>query len=367
MDNYHQSNHELIIRFGSNSNSESLQRSIDQRCGYVAILGLPNAGKSTLLNACLDLKLVGVSRKPQTTRRSILGISNHDHAQIIFIDTPGIIRENNTKTNLDKFYLNQTYSVLKDADSVVYLIDGSIWLNKEDHKIANLITTCIYYLNSIVTKINVSNESKVKILVVISKCDRLNKYQLIQAQQSISIALEQYLDKICQKRSFLSLKKRLIQASDKFPYVHPISSKISKDVDYFKQIVINNLPYNQFYFDRDQVSDKSDNYIVSEIIKEFVFRSMGDEIPYHTGVMTKLSANRGIVEKTHIDVFSTIIVSKKSHKGMIIGKQGAKINALRKYSRKKIEDYLGCKINLKLWVKVQTSWSKDPKTLEELL
>ena len=334
-----------------------------QKSGFVAILGLANAGKSTLLNSCVKTKLAGVSKRPQTTRHKIMGIISECNCQIIFIDTPGILTQSRN-TQLDKFYTNQTYSALSDADIIVFLIDSNIWYAKNQLK-EKLIANNFKYLDKILQMY--CKTSQCKVLLMLSKKDKLNKHQianvLIDANNRFNNLMSSF------DKEFAKIVNQMIICDENDSYFFALSSKLLDDLDCFKINLYNNLPEHEFYYDKDIKSDKSNNFVISEIIREFIFRRMGDEIPYSTAVTTQINTfnhqDHSILKPAEINC--TIMVNKKSHKGMIIGKNGAKLADLRKYSTPKIERYLNCKIKLSFWVKVQKNWTENKKNISDFL
>ncbi|MEX0684856.1 MAG: GTPase Era [Balneolales bacterium] len=275
------------------------------KSGYVAIIGLPNAGKSTLLNAFLEQKLSIITPKAQTTRHRITGIHSDDESQIIFLDTPGII---NPKYKLQEAMMAAVDNAGRDADVIIHLVDPK----EDDHSVE--ITKALKELK------------KTKILVV-------NKTDLIPD----------------------SVVKSTIQGwASEIKYLHTvgISALQGRGVKELMTLIKNLMPEGPAYYPKDQLSDHPERFFISEIIREKLFLQFRQEIPY--------SCTVNIVEYTETDtkdqIDAEIIVSRDSQKGMIIGKHGAAIKKLGIDSRRDIENFLGKKVNLKLFVKVRDNW-----------
>lgn len=289
------------------------------RCGYVALLGRPNAGKSTLLNAAVGFKLAGVSRKPQTTRQTLLGITQREGCQFLFVDTPGIHRDG--KAKLNSLMNKVAWQGAETCDVMVYLIDGAQPLVKED----------IDYLVGLI-------ENKEKPLVVaLSKSDRVKNFEL--------------------KKTLATLKDELVAKNlpiDKDPALKftMVSSKDKSLVGELLALVGEFLPLGPYMFDEETLSDKPEKYIVAELIREKVFRLVGREVPYMTTVyVEKLSFKN---KTAFID--AVIVCGQKSHKGIILGDKGEKIKKIGVDSRVQLEEYFQKKVMLSLFVSVDENW-----------
>ena len=288
------------------------------KSGYAAILGLPNAGKSTLLNALLGQKLSIVTSKPQTTRKRILGILSSENYQVIFLDTPGII---NPEYLLQEKMMEAVNESLKDADLVILiadvLADGDNILRNEfiGENILNGRKPVLLLLN----KIDLLEQDKVKLLI--------SKYEL--------------------------------QGS--FKKVIPVSALLNFNIEEVLNSIIESLPEGPKYYPDDIVAEESERFFVSEIVREKIFEFYKEEIPYSTEVIVPEFKER---EADKYYILAEIMVEKESQKGIIIGKQGAAIKKLGLEARKDIEDFLQHEVYLELRVKVRNKWRTDEKQLK---
>ena len=288
------------------------------KSGYTAILGLPNAGKSTLLNALLGQKLSIVTSKPQTTRKRILGILSSENYQVIFLDTPGIIKP---EYLLQEKMMEAVNESLKDADLVILiadvLADGDNMLRNEfiGENILNGRKPVLLLLN----KIDLLEQDKVKLLI--------SKYEL--------------------------------QGS--FKKVIPVSALLNFNIEEVLNSIIESLPEGPKYYPDDIVAEESERFFVSEIVREKIFEFYKEEIPYSTEVIVPEFKER---EADKYYILAEIMVEKESQKGIIIGKQGAAIKKLGLEARKDIEDFLQHEVYLELRVKVRYKWRTDEKQLK---
>ncbi|OQY12607.1 MAG: GTPase Era [Desulfobacteraceae bacterium 4572_19] len=284
------------------------------KSGFVVIAGAPNAGKSTLLNKMLGMKIAITSRKPQTTRDRILGIVNRQNSQLVFMDTPGIHK---AKATLNIRMVDAAISAMNDVDIVLLLIDASL-PDVESEKI-------------LVKKLH-----KQKNPVVLA----LNKTDLLKKKEILSI-VEQW--------------------SDIYPFkeVIPISAKHGTKVEKILETLEELLPHGPQLFPEDTITDLSERFIVAEMIREKIFRQTGQEIPYSIAVSVDTFKEKR--NCTYID--ATINVERDSQKGIIIGKGGSKLKTIGEDARQDIEKMLDRKVFLKLFVRVQKNWSTDTRAL----
>lgn len=266
-------------------------------CGYVAIVGKANAGKSTLLNALIGEKVAIVSDKPQTTRNNILGIRTEKNSQIIFVDTPGI---HHSKNHLDKFMMKSVRSALAGVDLILYLVDGSKPTDQEEKD----------YIEKL-------KSEECPIIVALTKNDRPIKTD-VQGDYSISSVKNENLD---------ILLKAILEKL-------PKSAK------------------KNFIFDEEYYTDKSVKFLVAEYVREAALRKLSDEIPHGIAVDITRFDERGEITTIEAD----IICERDSHKGIIIGKGGQTLRKIGEDARKQAEDLLGTKVLLKLFVKVEKDW-----------
>ncbi len=276
------------------------------KAGYVAIVGRTNAGKSTLINKFLGVKLNIVSAKQQTTRNNVLGVLTENGSQIVFIDTPGIHKSQNA---LDKFMNKSVRSASEGADVVVYLIDGKKTVS--DEEIDNI------------KKIKEKNEN---LIVAVSKIDLVQKEKLAENL----------------------VKLNEIQASE----IVPISSLKKQNLDVLKKAIVSLLPEGDFIFPEDEITDKSTSFLCAEIVREKVLNFTNQEIPH--GVMCEVVSFK---EKASIiEISIDIICEKDSHKSIIIGKGGTSLKRIGASARIDMEKLLDKKVMLNLYVKVEKDW-----------
>lgn len=289
-----------------------------QYCGYVALVGRPNVGKSTLLNLLLGQKISITSRKPQTTRHRITGIDTRDNYQSIFVDTPGI---HQTETNAMNRYMNRAASsTIADVDVIVFIVDRLTW-NEEDELVVK----------------NLQN-ARAPIILAINKVDRIvEKNRLLPHIQTLSTHLS-------------------------WADIMPLSAKTGYNVDELRQAINKRLPQREHLYEADQITDRSERFMAAELIREKLMRQCGDELPYQVAVeIERYKQEENIV---HIDAL--IWVERDGQKKIIIGKAGEQIKRIGIDARKDIEIMTDQKVMLKLWVKVKSSWSDDERMLKSL-
>ena len=285
--------------------------------GFVSLTGRTNVGKSTLLNSFFQKKIAITSRKPQTTRNRILGILSEKDSQIVFLDTPGV--HLGYKRQLNKVMNKIASHCYEEVDLVLFLIDRLKW-QKEEENILNRLKT----LNK-------------PVVLVINKIDRLKDKTKLLA----------FIKDISQKFNFLS--------------IIPISALKKDNLLELKKIILNNLDSGPFHFPDDSITEFSDNFYISEVIREKAINRLGDELPYRLNVVIeKINDSKKL--KT---IYAAIITESKSQKGIILGKQGSMIKAIGTASRKELEKEFTKKINLQLWVKANKNWTNDINKLKK--
>ena len=290
------------------------------RCGYVAIVGRPNVGKSTLLNHILDMKLSITSRKPQTTRHQILGVKTTDNVQTIYVDTPGIHQRSGSAIN--KYMNRAATSILDDVDVIVFVVQVKKWTDEDQ---------------AIVEKLK-----NVSCPVVLA----LNK-----------------VDKLASKKELLPLISELSSRCE-FAEVIPVSALNGDNVEALEKVITPLLPENEKYFPDDQVTDRSMRFLASEIIREKLIRELGQELPYTSTVnIDKYEEDK---DKDIVHIHATIYVESNGQKAIIIGKKGARLKSIGTIARKDISAMIGSKVYLNLWVKVREGWSNDERALRGL-
>ncbi|MDR1782257.1 MAG: GTPase Era [Bacilli bacterium] len=290
------------------------------KSGFVAIVGRPNVGKSTLLNAILKRKVAIISNKAQTTRNNIQGIYNSNNAQIIFIDTPGIHKP---KSGLSKFMNKSAYASMNDVDIILFLLNANQDISTGDLKIIDAL----------------KNRSAKKI-VVLNKIDLISKEALIKKLTYIN-------------ENF----------SDIFEDIIPISALEYNNINTLIDVIVDKLNDGFKYFPDDMVSDHDDKFLTKEVIREKILQLTYDEIPHSVAI----DLEKFIFTKdNNLIVSAIIIVEKSSQKGIIIGKNGANLKEVGIRARNELEKIFGCKIYLDLFVKVENNWREKQFQLDEL-
>ncbi|OCG28303.1 GTPase Era [Gilliamella sp. wkB108] len=291
-----------------------------QHCGFVAIVGRPNVGKSTLLNQLLGQKISITSRKAQTTRHRIIGIDTQDNNQVIYIDTPGLHIEE--KRAINRLMNRAASSSIGDVELVIFVVEGTHW-NDDDEMVANKLKGC-----------------KCPVLLVINKIDNvIDKTQLLPHIQEIS-----------QKVDFLE--------------VVPISAEKGEGIEIIKDIVKQHLPEGEHHFPEDYITDRSQRFMASEIIREKLMRFLGDELPYSVTVeieQFKVDERNGMYR-----INGLILVERDGQKKMVIGNKGEKIKKIGIEARKDMQSFFDNKVHLELWVKVKAGWADDERALRSL-
>ncbi len=289
------------------------------KAGFVALIGRPNVGKSTIMNNILGTKLSIVSPKPQTTRMRILGVKHDKDAQIIFLDTPGVQKG---KDLLTKVVMESAVGSMEEADVLVMIIEADKGWTKEDELI----------LNNYIKKLN-----KPTILVI-------NK-----------------IDKMQDKRLLLPLIEESSKKHD-FVEIIPMSAIKGENLDRFVETLKKYLPESPPLFPEDQITDLPLRFYIAEIIREKIFHNTRQELPYSAAVEVE-----SIEEKGNLVVINaTIYVEKENHKGIIIGKKGQMLKKIGQQARQELEVLLGKKVHLNLWVKVKPRWKEDIRLLKML-
>ncbi|MCD4742043.1 MAG: GTPase Era [Desulfobacteraceae bacterium] len=287
------------------------------KCGFVGIVGAPNAGKSTLLNKILGQKIAITTKKPQTTRNRILGIANNPDSQIIFLDTPGIHK---AKGLLNRKIVAQAVQAVKDVDLIIFMKDVSSRKNKEAEEI-------------IIKQLFLENKD---VILVLNKIDLIKKPAILPI--------------IEQSRGMFNFKT-----------VIPVSAKKGLQINELLLETEKILPVGPQLFPNDVFTDVSERFLVQELIREKIFRLTGMEIPYSTAVTVDAFNNK----KKVLHIHATIHVNRKSQKGIILGKKGAMIRKIGEKARIDIEKMTGSKVFLELFVRVTKDWMKNERHLTE--
>lgn len=287
------------------------------KSGFVALVGRPNVGKSTLMNRLIGQKVAITSAKPQTTRNKIFGIYTEDDMQVVFVDTPGIFKSH---SDLDEYMDKASLSSLKDVDLVMFMVDAKE-AGKGEEYVAGLL-----------------KDLDIPVFLVINKIDQVHPNELLPIIDSY-------------------------QAVGKFAEFLPISARQGNGVDDLLKSLKDYLPEGPQYYASDEVTDRPEYFVVAEMIREQILRLTDQEVPHSTAVWVD-QMNQRINGKLQID--ATIFVEKDGQKRIIIGQRGSMIKQIGMRSRKEIENLLGEKVNLKLWVKVRRDWRQDPAFLKSI-
>ena len=286
------------------------------KSGFVSLVGRPNVGKSTLLNSLVGKKVAITSNKPQTTRNIIQGIYNDNECQIVFVDTPGIHKPNH---KLGKVLNRQAYYSIDDVDVILFLVDGSESLGPGDKFVLERL-----------------KEVEKNVILIINKIDKLSK-------DDILVKISEYKDLY------------------DFAEIIPLSALKKNNVDTVISVLKKYLPDSMRYYDEDTYTNASEQFMISELIREKVFNETEEEVPHSvTCVVENLEFS-----KTSVNVMASIIVDRDSLKKIIIGKQGCKIKQIGTAARNEIEELLGKKVYLDLYVKTIKKWRDREKYLQE--
>lgn len=287
------------------------------RCGYVAILGAPNAGKSTLLNRLLGMKIAITSKRPQTTRTRILGVVQRPGAQMILLDTPGI---HQARGPLNTRIVAAALTAMEDVDLLLWLVDAE----RPDPEAESFLLERL-------------PSAGPPVLLAINKIDRVAKAQVLPL-----------IDAWRRRHPFAAIV--------------PISARYGTQLEALEEEMTRLLPEGPALFPEDQVTDQPERVIVTEMIREKVFRLTGAEIPYSTAVTVEQFKARP--DRALIDIHATIHLERDSQKAIVIGKGGAKLRQIGEAARMDIQRLLGAKVFLKLFVRVQKNWTRDAKAME---
>ncbi len=288
------------------------------RCGYIAIVGRPNVGKSTLLNHLLEQKISVTSRKPQTTQQNITGIKTLGPVQMVFVDTPGMHRGQKKALNR---YMNRVASAATlDVDVVLFVVDRNIW-TEEDQWVADQIRV-----------------ERGKVLVVVNKVDKIeNKEVLLEHLQ-------------------------FIQSNLGPAEIIPLSALKGQNLDVLETEIQKRMPQGEHLFPEDQVTDRSSRFMAAELIREKIVRQLGAEIPYQVAVEIEEFKQEGRI----LNVAAVILVERDGQKRILIGENGGRLKTIGKSARLDMEAMFESKVMLKLWVKVKAGWSDSDRALRSL-
>ncbi|MCG9581515.1 GTPase Era [Vibrio tubiashii] len=313
-------NNEFDIDAFFSSSDEQTSSPENQHCGFVAIVGRPNVGKSTLLNRILGQKISITSRKPQTTRHRIMGVDTEGDYQAIFVDTPGLHIEE--KRAINRLMNRAANSSLSDVNLVFFLVDGTHWTADDE---------------MVLTKLQKSNFPVVLCV---------NKVDVVQDRNEVMMHMQEMSSKM------------------DFVDVVPISAKHGKNIDVLRKHVRDHLPKATHHFPEEYVTDRSQRFMASEIVREKLMRFTGEELPYSVTVEIERFDYNPETDGFHINAL--ILVERLGQKKMVIGKGGEKIKTIGREARLDMEELFGRKVYLETWVKVKSGWADDERALRSL-
>ena len=289
-----------------------------ERSGYVAIIGRPNVGKSTLLNYILGQKLSITSRKPQTTRHKIMGIKTEDDVQVVYVDTPGM-HDNHDKAQ-NRYMNKAALTAVKDVDAIVFMIDRTKWTSEDE-----MVLKSLQYV-------------KCPVILAVNKIDFLaDKEDLLP-----------HLQKLDEK--------------GKFAHIVPMSAKSGHNIDRLEKIIASFIPAGGHFYQEDQITDRSSRFLAAELVREKIMRQLGDELPYSMTV--EIEEFR--YEDSLLVISAAILIDRQSQKRIIIGEKGTRIKQIGRDARLDMEEMFDCKVMLNTWVKVKAGWADSERALKSL-
>jgi GTP-binding protein Era len=302
----------------SADNDEAINDQVLKHCGYVAIIGRPNVGKSTLINRILGQKISIATRKPQTTRHRILGIKTTDNAQVLYVDTPGLHR--GVKRAINRYMNRAAVSIMNDVDVIVFVVDGLYWTGEDQYILEKLKLV------------------KTPVILVINKIDKIKDKEI--------------------------LLPRIKELSEKAQFVGiiPVSAVNGENVARLEATVTKLLPMGMPLFPHDQITDRSERFLAAELIREKLMSRLSRELPYALTVeIKKFSLQNNI-----LNIDALIWVEREPQKAIVIGKQGSLLKTIGMQARKDMEKAFGNQVFLQLWVKVRKGWADDEQALRSL-
>lgn len=279
----------------------------DFKSGFVTLIGRPNVGKSTLMNYLIGQKIAITSNKPQTTRNRIQTVLTREEGQIVFVDTPGIHK---AKNKLGEYMVNVAERTLNEVDVVLWLVEPTTFIGAGEKHIAEQL-----------------GKVKTPVVLVINKVDMVKKEDIL---------------------TFIDAYRKIYD----FAEIVPVSARSGANTEELLKVIFKYLPYGPQFYDEDTITDQPERQIVAELIREKALHSLNEEIPHGIAVAIDRMKYRHKI----VDIDATIICERDSHKGIIIGKQGAMLKKIGSTARFEIERMLDCKVNLQLWVKVKKDW-----------
>lgn len=290
------------------------------RCGYVAIVGRPNVGKSTLLNHLLGQKISITSRKPQTTRHRVLGIKTEGANQIIFVDTPGIHQGSESDKAINRYMNRAASSSITDVDMVVFVVERGTWTDADDWVLQQV------------------TQADCPVILAINKVDQIKDKK----------TLLPYLDQCKTKMDFAE--------------IIPLAALHGTNLDALEASIVQRLPTEMHLFPEDQITDRSQRFMAAEMVREKIMRQLGEEVPYAMTVEIEEFKDSG----KSLHIHALILVEREGQKRIVIGSKGGRLRLIGQEARLDMEKMFERKVMLKLWVKVKSGWSDDERALRSL-
>lgn len=289
----------------------------DTHAGYIAIVGIPNVGKSTLMNRLIGAKLSITSKKAQTTRHRIHGILTADDCQYVFVDTPGFQTEH--RNALNRSMNRSVVGALGDVDVILFVIEAERWREADQAVLARL-------------------PEDVSVILVVNKADRLvDRNRLLPFMEKLS-------------------------AEPRFTEIVPVSAERGENIDTLLKVIAQHLPQAEFIFEPETLTDRSERFLAAELLREKLFRNLGEELPYGIAVEIEKFEEVDGIRRIH----AAVIVDREAHKAIVIGKGGTRLKRIVSDARKDMEALFGSKVWLETWVKVKSGWADDERALRSL-
>ncbi|OED41115.1 GTPase Era [Endozoicomonas sp. (ex Bugula neritina AB1)] len=310
---------------GTHAEDESFSRehsSDNTRCGYVAIVGRPNVGKSTLLNHILGQKLSITSRRPQTTRHQVLGIKTEDGMQTVYVDTPGMHKIQ--KKAINRYMNKAASSALAGIDAIVFVVDRLAWTD-EDQMVLEKVKS-----------------ARCPVILAVNKVDKIND------------------------KSALMPHLQTLQEKMEFKAIVPISAQHGHNLEDLEELIAEIMPYSVHHFPEDQLTDRSSRFLAAELVREKIMRQLGDELPYEITVEIEEFKHEMRPKGPLLTISALVLVERDSQKAIVIGDRGARLKKIGQEARKDMEQLFDSKVMLNIWVKVKAGWSDDERALKSL-
>ena len=306
---------------GTHAEDESMM-SENTRCGYIAIVGRPNVGKSTLLNHILGQKLSITSRRPQTTRHQVLGIKTEGDVQTVYVDTPGMHKIQ--KKAINRYMNKAASSALAGIDGIVFVVDRLSWTD-EDQMVLEKVKS-----------------ARCPVILAVNKVDKISD------------------------KSKLMPHLQTLQEKMEFKAIVPISAQHGHNLSDLEEMISEMMPYSAHHFPEDQLTDRSSRFLSAELVREKIMRQLGDELPYEITVEIEEFKHEMRPKGPLLTISALVLVERDTQKAIVIGDRGARLKKIGQEARKDMEQLFDSKVMLNIWVKVKAGWSDDERALKSL-